>query len=157
MTGKTGRPGPKAQPAQLSPPALHKERTILEIIAAGLAIAVVGGIVWRVRMPVVRVAPVRRGSLEQHIVVSGRARVPNRVQVSARLSALVVAVPPSEGHRVNLDTESSNAVFALLRQFNRERDTTLVVTHDERSAAACDRVIEMGDGRLTKDSGRPGA
>ena len=58
----------------------------------------------------------------------------------------------------NLDTESSNAVFALLRQFNRERGTTfLVVTHDERIAAACDRVIEMVDGRLTKDSGRRGA
>jgi len=47
-------------------------------------------------------------------------------------------------------------VFALLRQFNRDRGTTfLVVTHDERIAAACDRVIEMVDGRLTKDSGRP--
>ena len=58
----------------------------------------------------------------------------------------------------NLDTESSNAVFALLRQFNRDRGTTfLVVTHDERIAAACDRVIEMVDGRLTKDARRSGA
>ena len=58
----------------------------------------------------------------------------------------------------NLDTESSNAVFALLRQFNRERGTTfLVVTHDERIAAACDRVIVMIDGRLTKNSSAPPA
>ena len=50
----------------------------------------------------------------------------------------------------NLDTEASNAVFALLRQFNRQRGTTfLVVTHDERIAAACDRVMRLEGGRLS--------
>jgi len=44
----------------------------------------------------------------------------------------------------NLDTASSNSVFTLLRQFNRDRGITfLVVFHDESIAAACDRVIEM--------------
>ena len=95
-----GTPGPTAQLARQPPPVLRKRRTFPWIIAAGLAVAVTGGIVWRVRTPEVRVASVRRGALEQHIVVSGRARVPNRVQVSARMSALAVAVLATEGRRV---------------------------------------------------------
>ncbi len=49
----------------------------------------------------------------------------------------------------NLDTASSNAVFELLRRFNRESGTAfLIVTHDPRIAARCDRVIELIDGRI---------
>ena len=49
----------------------------------------------------------------------------------------------------NLDTVSSNAVFELLRRFNRDSGTAfLIVTHDPRIAARCDRVIELIDGRL---------
>jgi lipoprotein-releasing system ATP-binding protein len=49
----------------------------------------------------------------------------------------------------NLDTQSADAVFALLRDFNQEFGTTfLVVTHDTRLAARCDRRVELVDGRL---------
>jgi lipoprotein-releasing system ATP-binding protein len=49
----------------------------------------------------------------------------------------------------NLDTASSNAVFELMRRFNRESGTAfLIVTHDPRIADRCDRVIELVDGRL---------
>ncbi len=49
----------------------------------------------------------------------------------------------------NLDTASASAVFELLRRFNRESGTAfLIVTHDARIAARCDRVIELVDGRL---------
>ena len=49
----------------------------------------------------------------------------------------------------NLDTASANAVFELLRRFNRDSGTAfLIVTHDPRIAARCDRVIELIDGRL---------
>lgn len=44
--------------------------------------------------------PVRR-DLEQHIVSSGRVRVPTRVQVSAQSSGLVIAVGAVEGQRVD--------------------------------------------------------
>jgi lipoprotein-releasing system ATP-binding protein len=51
----------------------------------------------------------------------------------------------------NLDTASSQAVFDLMRRFNRESGTAfLIVTHDPRIADKCDRVIEMIDGRLAR-------
>ena len=62
--------------------------------------------------------------------------------------ALVLADEPTG----NLDTASSDEVFALMRRFNRELGTTvLVVTHDPRIAEACDRVIELLDGRVVAD------
>ncbi len=52
----------------------------------------------------------------------------------------------------NLDTENTEAVFALLRQINREDGTAfLIVTHDRHIAAKSDRVIELVDGRMIRD------
>lgn len=52
----------------------------------------------------------------------------------------------------NLDTQTSDSIFALLRRFNRERGTALlIVTHDPRLAARCDRIIELVDGRIADD------
>jgi lipoprotein-releasing system ATP-binding protein len=51
----------------------------------------------------------------------------------------------------NLDTASANAIFELMRRFNRESGTAfLIVTHDPRIAERCDRVIELVDGRLVR-------
>jgi len=62
--------------------------------------------------------------------------------------ALVLADEPTG----NLDTASSGEVFALMRQIHRDVGTTfLVVTHDPRLAARCDRVIELVDGRIESD------
>ena len=52
----------------------------------------------------------------------------------------------------NLDTASSDEVFALMRRMHAELSTSfLVVTHDPRMAARCDRVIELVDGRIVRD------
>ncbi len=52
----------------------------------------------------------------------------------------------------NLDTHSSDSIFELMRQFNREQGTAfLVVTHDPRLAARCDRIIELVDGQIASD------
>lgn len=52
----------------------------------------------------------------------------------------------------NLDTASSSEVFALMRRIHEQVATTfLVVTHDPRLAARCDRVIELVDGALARD------
>ena len=53
----------------------------------------------------------------------------------------------------NLDTASSDEVFGLMRKMHAELNTTfLVVTHDPRLAARCDRVIELVDGRIERDA-----
>ncbi len=52
----------------------------------------------------------------------------------------------------NLDTASSDEVFALLRRMHSELDTSFViVTHDPRLANRCDRIIELVDGNIDRD------
>lgn len=52
----------------------------------------------------------------------------------------------------NLDTHSSDAIFKLMRQFNSEHGVGfLVVTHDPRLAARCDRIIDLVDGQVDSD------
>ncbi len=49
----------------------------------------------------------------------------------------------------NLDTQTGQAIVDLLFALNRESGTTLVlVTHDERLAARCDRILRLDAGRL---------
>ncbi len=63
--------------------------------------------------------------------------------------ALVLADEPTG----NLDTASSDEVFALLRRIHAEVGTSfLVVTHDPRLAARCDRIVEIVDGRIARDA-----
>ena len=51
----------------------------------------------------------------------------------------------------NLDTASSDEVFTVMRRMHAELNTSfLVVTHDPRLAARCDRVLELVDGRLVQ-------
>ncbi len=58
----------------------------------------------------------------------------------------------------NLDTKTADEVFALLREFNVERGVAfLMVTHDPRLAARCDRTIELVDGRIVSDHATPPA
>jgi lipoprotein-releasing system ATP-binding protein len=74
-----------------------------------------------------------------------------RVAVARALAlgpALVLADEPTG----NLDTATADEVFALLRRMHREAGTAfLVVTHDERLAARCDRRIAIVDGRIVAD------
>ena len=54
----------------------------------------------------------------------------------------------------NLDTHPADDIFALLRAFNRDtRCACLIVTHDPRLAARCDRVVQLVDGRIAEDRG----
>jgi putative ABC transport system ATP-binding protein len=49
----------------------------------------------------------------------------------------------------NLDTETGRAVMDLLFELNSQHGTTLVlVTHDERLAARCGRILRLAVGRL---------
>src|SRR5690606_37852269 len=50
--------------------------------------------------PSVRTTKARRSAIEQHLVVSGRVRVPMRIQIAAQVSGLVVAVGARAAERV---------------------------------------------------------
>ena len=52
----------------------------------------------------------------------------------------------------NLDQRTGERIIELLFGLNRERRTTLVlVTHDVRLAAPCDRTVELDAGRLLRE------
>lgn len=52
----------------------------------------------------------------------------------------------------NLDSDSADQVYELLRNINKEFDMSfLIVTHDRHIAEKSDRVIEMSDGRIIND------
>jgi lipoprotein-releasing system ATP-binding protein len=49
----------------------------------------------------------------------------------------------------NLDQATGDRLHDVLRRVNREKDVTVIlVTHNERLAAACDRHLQLIDGRL---------
>ena len=78
-----------------------------------------------------------------------------RVAVARALAMeplLVLADEPSG----NLDTQSADAVFDLMRDVNESGGTTfLIITHDPRLARRCDRIIELVDGRIVSDTPNP--
>ena len=52
----------------------------------------------------------------------------------------------------NLDSETTEKIYNLLREINQDLDTTfIVVTHDRHIAAKTDRVIELVDGNVNRD------
>ncbi|OHW62009.1 lipoprotein-releasing system ATP-binding protein LolD [Andreesenia angusta] len=52
----------------------------------------------------------------------------------------------------NLDSDTSETVYELLRKVNKDFDTTfLVITHDRRIAEKTDRIIEIKDGKIHSD------
>jgi putative ABC transport system ATP-binding protein len=52
----------------------------------------------------------------------------------------------------NLDSRSSDEVFAILSELNGDGTTVVVVTHDRERAAQLPRVVEMLDGEVRTDS-----
>ena len=54
----------------------------------------------------------------------------------------------------NLDSKNSAEIMELLRRSNRElKQTTLIITHDEKIAEQCDRIIVLSDGKIISDEG----
>jgi len=74
-----------------------------------------------------------------------------RVAVARALAmrpALLLADEPTG----NLDTQSAQGVFDLMRDVNRRQGTTvLIVTHNRELARQCSRIVEIVDGRITTD------
>jgi len=67
------------------------------------------------------------------------------VRALVNRAGLVLADEPTG----NLDSQTANEVFALLRELNREEGMSfLIVTHDPRLAQSCDQQFYLQDGRL---------
>ncbi len=112
-----------------------------------------------------------KGRLDDTMPECGRALL-DRVGLAARADARATTLSGGQAQRVaiarslamnpkvvladeptgNLDTQSADDVFALLREVNRRQKVTfLVVTHDRRLAERTDRIIELVDGRIVTD------
>ena len=76
---------------------------------------------------------------QQQRVAIGRAMINS--------PALILADEPTG----NLDEKSSADVMTLLKHFNKNGQTVVVVTHDPSVAAKCRRIIEIRDGRIESD------
>jgi putative ABC transport system ATP-binding protein len=76
-----------------------------------------------------------------------------RVAIARALSRrpkLILADEPTG----NLDRRTGGHVVDLLFGLQRRRDATLIlVTHDEKLAGSCDRIIRMADGRIESETG----
>lgn len=54
----------------------------------------------------------------------------------------------------NLDSKNTLEIMELFKLSNQKfGQTILVVTHDEKVAAMCDRIIQIEDGKIVKDTG----
>ena len=52
----------------------------------------------------------------------------------------------------NLDSETTENVYAILRDINQKFNTTfLIITHDQRIAEKTDRIVQVKDGRISLD------
>ena len=84
------------------------------------------------------------------------AELSGGMQQRVAIARALVLEPPlvlADEPTGNLDTASSDEVFALLRRMHAQRGTSfIVVTHDPRLAARCDRLIELVDGRVSRDA-----
>ena len=52
-----------------------------------------------------------------------------------------------------LDHASGNEVLNILRELHDQGHTIIIVTHDAKIAAHADRLVEISDGRIIKDTG----
>jgi lipoprotein-releasing system ATP-binding protein len=84
--------------------------------------------------------PELSGGMQQRVAIA---------RALAMAPDLVLADEPTG----NLDTQSADEAFSLLRRFNRERGCAfMIVTHDPRLATRCDRIIELRDGVIVRDA-----
>jgi lipoprotein-releasing system ATP-binding protein len=110
-----------------------------------------------------RIAPAQRERARAVLAAVGLADAMDKrprelsggMQQRVAIARALVLEPPlvlADEPTGNLDTVSSDEVFALMRRMHAELNTSfLVVTHDPRLAARCDRVLELVDGRLVRD------
>ena len=110
-----------------------------------------------------RVTPKARDKARELLAAVGLARAMDKrpgqlsggMQQRVAIARALVMEPPlvlADEPTGNLDTASSDEVFVQLRRMHAERGISfVVVTHDPRLAARCDRLVELIDGRIARD------
>ena len=76
------------------------QRNSKRLLAALVAGAIVFAVVQKLRGPLVEVARVQEGPIEQSIVVSGRVQAPNRIEIGSVVTGRVIKVLVEEGAQV---------------------------------------------------------
>jgi len=83
------------------------------------------------------------------------AELSGGMQQRVAIARALVQEPPlvlADEPTGNLDTASSDEVFVQLRKMHAELGVTfIVVTHDARLGARCDRLVELVDGNIARD------
>jgi lipoprotein-releasing system ATP-binding protein len=105
-------------------------------------------------------ARVRAAALLSDVGLAERARhrpgeLSGGEQARVALARALVASPRlllADEPTGDLDSKTSESIHNLLKEIHRsQRLTSVIVTHNERLAAICDRVLHLEDGRFNTD------
>ncbi len=90
----------------------------------------------------------RRGNLPNQLS-GGEQQRTSIARALANKPEILLADEPTG----NLDSKASDEIISILRNRNRDyKQTTLIITHNPEIANACDRIIEISDGRIVSDT-----
>lgn len=77
-------------------------------------------------------------------------------QQRTAIARAIAARPPmilADEPTGNLDSRSGSEVMRILKELNAEGRTIILITHDDKIANSCKRLLRIADGRIIEDTG----